>query len=124
MEEENKIASIVLDEAFAIHSKYGSGLLESAYEKILMNRLGKVGLDVKSQVSVSIMDGDDIIKDAFRIDLLINDKVIIELKSIEGLPAVVLKQLKTYLVLSEKKLGLLINFGEQSLKNGIKRVIV
>ena len=124
MEAENKIASTVLDEAFAIHSKYGSGLLESAYEKILMNRLGNVGLDVKSQVSVSIIDGDDIIEDAFRIDLLINDKVIIELKSIETLPAVVLKQLKTYLVLSEKKLGLLINFGEQSLKNGIKRVIV
>ena len=124
MDIENNIATAIIDESFAVHSKFGPGLLESAYEKILTNRLRNKGLIVETQKSVSIIDDGSKIEDAFRIDMLVNDVVIVELKSVESLPNVAAKQLKTYLSLTGVKLGILINFGEKSLKDGIKRIVV
>ena len=120
---ENEITTIVLDAAFKIHTRLGPGLLESVYEVVLAHELRKAGLQVERQVSIPIIYDGLKFDEGFRADLLAGDKVIVELKSVEALKPVHAKQVLTQLRLTDKKLGLLINFGEVSLKNGIKRIV-
>jgi GxxExxY protein len=122
MKEEDVLAKRVLDEAFRLHTELGPGLLESVYEQVLAARLRKAGLRVEAQKSISIVVDDLTIPEAFRADLVIEGKLIVELKSVEEMKPVFAKQLLTYLRLSGLKLGLLLNFGAPSLKNGIERV--
>src|SRR5262249_50434469 len=109
---ENEIARQILDAAFAVHTKLGPGLLESVYEVILAYELKKRGLTAERQKPMPIMYDNIRFDEAFRSDLVVNGKVIAELKSIEALLPVHAKQLLTQLRLSGLKLGLLINFGE------------
>jgi len=121
--EEDEIARSILDHSFQIHTELGPGLLESVYEKVLAHRLGKAGWSVKTQVPVPItIDGLEL-PEGFRADLIVNEKVIVELKSTEESKKLFAKQLLTYLRLSKLKLGLLINFGASHLKDGIERVV-
>jgi len=122
MKEEDVLAKRVLDEAFRLHTELGPGLLESVYEQVLAARLRKAGLQVETQKSISIVVDDLTIPEAFRADLVIEGKLIVELKSVEEMKPVFAKQLLTYLRLSGLKLGLLLNFGAPSMKNGIERV--
>jgi GxxExxY protein len=122
MKEEDVLAKRVLDEAFRLHTELGPGLLESVYEQVLAARLRKSGLQVETQKSISIVVDDLTIPEAFRADLVVEGKLIVELKSVEDMKPVFAKQLLTYLRLSGLKLGLLLNFGAPSLKNGIERV--
>jgi GxxExxY protein len=120
---ENEIAAIVVDSCLMIHRELGPGLLESVYEEILAYELENRGLVVERQRGVEVeWDGHNLGK-GFVADLVINSKVILELKSVQKLEPVHFKQLLTYLKLTELKLGLLINFNETLIKNGIKRVV-
>ena len=120
---ENELSKIILDAAFKVHTRTGPGLLESVYEVTLAYELRKAGLNVERQVAIPIRYDDLTFDEGFRADLLVESKVIVELKSIEQLARVHSKQLLTQLRLSDRKLGLLINFGEVHLKNGIERVV-
>jgi GxxExxY protein len=122
MKEEDVLAKRVLDEAFRLHTELGPGLLESVYEQVLAARLREAGLQVETQKSISIVVDDLTIAEAFRADLVVEGKLIVELKSVEEMKPVFAKQLLTYLRLSGLKLGLLLNFGAPSLKNGIERI--
>ncbi|MFD2033450.1 GxxExxY protein [Belliella marina] len=120
---ENQISRIVIGKAIYIHRKLGPGLLESAYERILAHELQKEGVEVQMQVLLPVeWDGLEIGK-AYRIDLMIEKKVIVELKCVEEVSKVHFSQLLTYLKLSDFKLGLIINFKTNLLKNGIHRVV-
>ena len=120
---ENEIAKQILDAAFLVHTKLGPGLLESVYEVIIAYELKKRGLTAERQKAMPIIYDDIRFDEAFRSDIVVNGKVIAELKSVEALLPVHAKQVLTQLRLSGLKLGLLINFGEAHLKNGIKRII-
>jgi GxxExxY protein len=120
---ENDIAKHILDAAFRVHTKLGPGVFESVYEVLMAYELRKKSLTVERQKPMPITYDDVRFEEAFRSDLVVNGKVIAELKSVEALSAIHTKQLLTQLRLSGLKLGLLINFGEAHLKNGIKRVI-
>jgi GxxExxY protein len=119
----NEIAKQVLDCAFVVHTKLGPGLLESVYEVVLAHELRKKGLVVERQKPMPILYDNIRFDEAYRSDLLVNSKVIVELKSTESVSALHAKQVLTQLRLSGLKLGFLINFGEAHLKNGIKRLI-
>ena len=123
MSRENIVAEIVVDAAYQVHRALGPGLLESAYEAILMHELQKRGLTVVAQVPVPIVYESIRLDTGFRADLVVEDAVIIELKSLEKVAPVHRKQLTTYLRLADKRLGLLINFGEELIKNGITRIV-
>ncbi|HEY7425102.1 MAG TPA: GxxExxY protein [Gemmataceae bacterium] len=120
---ENETARIVVDAAYKIHTTIGPGLLESAYEAILAYELRKRGLHVQRQVGVPIVYEEVNLDEGFRADLIVENLVIIELKAIEQVIPVHKKQLLTYLKLMGKKLGLLINFNEEKIKDGISRVV-
>ena len=120
---ENEIADRVMDAAFQIHRELGPGLLESVYEVILARKLTDTGLVVERQVPVPIQFQGILFDEGFRADLFVEQKVIIELKSVERLQPVHSKQLLTYLRLTGCRLGLLINFGENLMKDGFKRVV-
>lgn len=120
---ENEIAKKVLDNAFLVHTKLGPGLLESVYEVVLAHELKKTGLLVERQRPMPIAYDGIVFEEGYRADLLVESKVIVELKSVASISAVHSKQVLTQLRLSGLKLGLLINFGETHLKNGIKRII-
>ncbi|HAF03516.1 MAG TPA: GxxExxY protein [Spartobacteria bacterium] len=120
---ENEIAKQILDAAFVVHTKLGPGLLESVYEVVVAHELRKKGLVVERQKPMPITYDGVRFDEAFRSDLLVDSKVIVELKSVEALSALHAKQVLTQLRMSGLKLGLLINFGEAHLKNGIKRII-
>jgi GxxExxY protein len=120
---ENEIAKQLLDAAFVVHTKLGPGLLESVYEVVLAYELKKRGLTAERQKPMPILYDNIRFDEAFRSDLVVNGKVIVELKSGEALLRVHAKQLLTQLRLSGLKRELLINFGEAHLKNGIKRVV-
>lgn len=120
---ENEIASKVMDAAFLIHRETGPGLLESVYEVIMANQLLLMGLRVERQVPIAIKFHEIVFDEGFRADLFVEQKVIVELKSVERLLPVHSKQLLTYLRLTGCRLGLLINFGENLLKDGFKRVV-
>ena len=118
----NRIAGMVVDAAFAVHSKLGPGLLESVYEVCLVRELEKRGLSVKRQIALPI-DYDGIRLDAgLRLDLLIESCLIIELKAVETLLPVHKAQVLTYLKLTGHRLGLLINFNVPLIREGIKRI--
>ena len=119
---ENQISKIILDAAFKVHTGTGPGLLETVYEVALAHELRKAGLRVERQVAIPIRYDELTFDEGFRADLLVEGRVIVELKSVEELARVHSKQLLTQLRLSDRKLGLLINFGEIHLKNGIERV--
>ncbi|MDQ3250533.1 MAG: GxxExxY protein [Chloroflexota bacterium] len=120
---ENEIAKVIVDCAYHIHIKLGPGLLESVYEAVLAHEVRKWGLQVERQVLIPVMwDGIEL-ANGFRADLIVEDKVIIELKSVEKNNPVHNKQLLTYLRLTNKHLGLLINFGLIRIKDGIERVV-
>lgn len=119
---ENDIAKIVVNAAIKIHSRLGPGLLESVYEIILARELENRGLRVKRQVTVPITHEGLRIDEGFRADIIVEDKVILELKSVEQLAKVHAKQLFTYLKLADKRLGLLLNFGAGLMKDGIQRI--
>ena len=120
---ENEIAKIVVDAAFHVHKKLGPGLLESVYEIVLAHVLKKRGLKVERQVPVAIVFEGIKFDEGFRADLIVEDKVIVELKSVEKVVPVHKKQLLTYLRLADKRLGLLINFGSELIRDGISRAV-
>lgn len=112
-----------MDACYRIHTGLGPGLLESVYEAVLARELARRGLRVQRQQPVPIVWEDMTFDEGFRADLIIEDKLIIELKSVEKLAPVHSKQLLTYLRLTDTRLGLLVNFGEALIKDGIKRVV-
>jgi iron complex transport system substrate-binding protein len=117
------LASAVVDNALRMHRELGPGLLESVYEMILAGKLAQRGIDVARQVPVSI-DYDGLhFEAAFRIDLLVGGRLLVEIKSVERLNGAHGKQLLTYLRLTKQPLGLLINFGGETLKEGLRRVV-
>ena len=120
---ENEIATIVVDAALRIHKTLGPGLLESVYQAVLNYELQKRGLRVAQQVGLPVWYEGVKLEIGFRVDLLIGDKVIIEIKSVEALAPVHRKQLETYLRLMDLRLGLLINFNVELIKDGIQRVV-
>ena len=120
--DENGIGGIVVDCAVKVHMRLGPGLLESVYEAVLAYELQNRGLLIRKQVPIPITYDKLLFKEAFRADLIVDDKVILELKSIDRITKAHKKQLLTYLRVSDKRLGLLINFGAALLKDGIHRV--
>ncbi len=118
---ENEIGRIVVDVAVNVHKGLGPGLLESVYEVVLAKQLVKRGLSVCRQVPISIVFDGDCFDEGFRADMIVNQRVILELKSVEQLHPVHAKQLQTYLKLTGCRLGFLLNFGEPLMKNGIYR---
>ncbi len=120
---ENETSKIIVDAAFKIHNGFGPGLLESVYEAILAYELEKRGCKVICQQAIPVVYETVRLEAGFRADLIINDCVIIEIKSVEAVTPVHLKQLRTYLRLGDKKLGLLINFNVELIKDGIRRVV-
>ncbi|MEK6321072.1 MAG: GxxExxY protein [Acidobacteriota bacterium] len=120
---ENEIASIIVDTAFRIHVDLGPGLFESVYERIMEAELTKRGLSVDRQKPIPLIYGDLKFKAGFRADLLVGDKVVVEIKSIEALHPVHKKQVLTYLRFADKRLGLLINFNVALIKDGIVRLV-
>ena len=120
---ENEIGTVIVDVALSVHRELGPGLLESVYEVILAFELGQRGLAVKRQVPISIHYKQMTFDEAFRADLVVEDKVVIELKSVEQVSQAHKKQLLTYLRLTGCKLGFLLNFGEALMKRGITRTV-
>jgi len=120
---ENEIAAIIVDSALAVHRELGPGLFESTYEVCLVYELKSRGLDVEVQKSLPVTYKNILLVDAaYRIDLLVNGKVIAELKAVQELTDLHKAQLFTYIKLSKIKLGILINFNVKLIKDGIKRV--
>jgi len=119
---ENEISYLVRGAIFKVYNNLGPGLFESVYESALFYELEKLELKVKKQVEIIINYEEIILDGAFRLDLLVEDKVIIELKSVEELAPIHYKQIATYLRLSNKKLGLLVNFNTLNILNDIKRI--
>ena len=120
---ENEISKIIVDVSYKIHTKLGPGLLESVYEAILYHELVKRGLSVERQKPIPVIWDDVFLDIGFRTDLIVENKVIIEIKSVEQISRVHPKQLLTYLRITKIKLGLLINFNEALIKDGITRVV-
>lgn len=119
---ENEIGKIVVDCAYQVHQKLGPGLLESVYEVALACEIRQRGLGVERQVAIPIVYGDLLFDEGFRADIVVGGLVMLELKSIEHVQPVHKKQLLTYLRLSNKRLGYLINFGADLIKEGLTRV--
>ena len=120
---ENEIGKLVVDATFKIHSVLGAGLLESIYESCLAHELQKQGLQVKRQVSLAILYDDLKLDNAFRLDLLLDDKVVVEIKATDKVVPVHTAQLLSYLKLGKYKLGYLLNFNVVHRKDGIKRMV-
>jgi GxxExxY protein len=119
---ENEIAAVVVDAAYRLHTGLGPGIFEIVYEVLLAHELPNHGYSVERQVAVPIIWDGIRFDEGFRADLLVDDSVIVEVKSIAALDAVHSKQVLTYLRLMDKRLGLLINFGDHMIKHGIKRI--
>jgi GxxExxY protein len=122
-EELNRIGGIILDPAIAVHKELGPGLLESAYQISLKRELEIRGLFVRARVPVELVYKDEPLGKAYEIDLLVEDEIIIEIKSTEGISPIFTAQIITYLKLYDKKLGYLINFNSVLLKDGFKRIV-
>ena len=120
---ENEISKIILDLSIKIHQTLGPGLFESVYERILVYELEKAGLSTSVQTDIPVKYDGKIFDRGFRADIIVNDKVLIELKSVERLVDIHKKQVLTYLKLTEIKLGLLINFNEKLLKHGFVHIV-
>ena len=120
---ENEISKVIVDCCYRIHTKLGPGLLESVYEEVLSYELEKQFLKCEKQKALPVQYEDVYLDIGFRTDLIIEDKVIIEIKSVEKLLPVHSKQLLTYLKLTDIKLGLLVNFNVNLIKDGIDRIV-
>jgi GxxExxY protein len=120
---ENAIATQIVDAAYRIHTTLGPGLLESVYDAVLAYELARRSLHAVRQQAIPVIYGDVRIDTGFRADLIVEDKVIVEIKSVELLAPVHKKQLLTYLRLADKRLGLLINFNVALIKDGITRIV-
>jgi GxxExxY protein len=120
---EYELAKIIVDVAFHIHRQLGPGLLESVYEAIMIIELRKRGLQVRNQVPVPVTWDDQLLELGFRADLLVEDCVMVELKSVENVIPVHKKQLLTHIRLAGLRLGLLINFNVELIKDGITRIV-
>ena len=121
---ENEISYEIRGAIFDVYNKLGPGLLESVYEVAMASELRKRGLQVERQVRIPVVYGDEVVGDAFRLDLLVEQKVIIELKSVLEMKNVVFLQLLTYLKLTGKHLGLLVNFNTDDIAHSIFRRIL
>jgi GxxExxY protein len=124
MTEENEISRIILDCAYKVHTKLGSGLLEKVYRECLAYELTKCGLEVKQEKAFPVVYEDIKMDCGYRVDIIVNNKVIVELKVVEEFTLEHTAQCLTYMRLSECRLGLLLNFYKKSLKDGIKRLIL
>ena len=120
---ENALAKQIVDAAFHVHTALGPGVLESVYEVVLAYELEKRGLRTLPQQPVPVVYQDARIEMGFRADLIVEDKVIVEIKSVEAVAPVHKKQLLTHLRLADKRLGLLINFNVALIKDGITRIV-
>lgn len=120
---ENEISYLIRGAIFKVYNELGPGLLELVYETVLMYELQKQGLSVKKQVSLPVFYDGKELEVGFRLDLLVNNKVIIEIKSVEKLSKVHHKQILTYLKVSEMKLGILVNFNIDDITKGIFRKV-
>ena len=120
---ENDLSKIVLDTCFNIHKQYGPGLFESVYEEIFCYELEKQGIFFERQKAIPLIHETIKLEVGFRVDVIVERMLLVELKSVEILADVHYKQVQTYLKLTELKLGLLINFNSALLKDGIKRII-
>lgn len=122
-EELNKISKIILDACISVHKEMGPGLLESVYVICLVYELQKRGLKAKTEVSIPLIYQGIVLSKDFRIDILVEDEIILELKAVEVLIPVHQAQIISYLKLADKRLGFLINFNVPLMKNGIKRFV-
>ena len=120
---ENEISNVIFNAALKVHKALGPGLLESAYEECLFYELEKQGLNVERQKALPLVYEEVKMEIGYRVDIMVESKVIIELKAVEALNDVHLAQILTYLKLSGCKLGMLINFNVTLIKNGIRRVV-
>jgi GxxExxY protein len=120
---ENELSKIIFDCALYIHKSLGPGLLESAYEECMFHKLSQYDLLVEKQKPLPLIFEEVKLEIGYRVDLLVNKKVVIEIKSVEALNDIHLAQVLTYLKLSDCKLGMLINFNVALLKDGVKRIV-
>lgn len=120
---ENELSRIIVDSAYKIHTRLGPGLLESVYECVLSYELEKRGLSIVRQQAIPVVYDDVKLELGFRADIIVNHKVVLEIKSSESVAPVHAKQLRTYLKLTDMKLGLLINFNVNLIKEGITRAV-
>ena len=118
-----ELAALVIDCGLAIHKEIGAGLLESAYEAVLAETLVRKGLKVDRQLPIDIVFRDIVVPQAFRADLVVNNRLLLEIRSVEHLSPMHAKQVLTYLRLMKLPLGLLLNFGGATFREGIKRVV-
>lgn len=123
MRDINDISAVVIDEAIGVHRQIGPGLLESVYEAVLAGRLEKRGLDVARQVAVPLEIEGHRFDAAFKIDILVENRLILEIKAVEQLSKAHAKQLLTYLRLLNQPVGLLLNFSGETMKEGIRRMV-
>ena len=123
MTQENEISGDIVDAAVKLHQRLGPGLLESAYEMILAAELVRRGHRVETQVPVSFDYEGMKFENAFRVDMIVDEQIVVELKATEQKNPVFARQLKTYLVLMNKDIGLLLNFGQMKMVNGIERIV-
>ena len=119
---ENELSAVIVNCCYQIHTKLGPGLLESVYEEVLCYELLEAGLSFARQLTIPVYYNELILELGFRADIIVENKIIIELKSVESIAPVHKKQLLTYLKLTGMKLGLLINFNEALIKDGITRI--
>jgi GxxExxY protein len=122
LERADELTGLVINCGIALHQQIGPGLMESVYEQVLADRLTMLGLRVDRQKSIAVTIDGKTYPDAFRYDLLVEDLLLVELKSIEKLGPVHLKQTLTYIRLMDLPIGLLLNFGGDTLKQGIRRI--
>ena len=119
----DELSSVVLEEAIGIHREFGPGLFESVYESVLAGRLRRRGLKVDRQLQVKAVFDGEVYDPAFKIDLLVDDRLVIEVKAVETFNQTHAKQLLTYLRLLKQPVGLLLNFSGATMKDGIRRVV-
>ena len=121
--DDEAIGTQVVDCAIRVHTALGAGLLESAYESCLAHELAKHGLEVRKQVPMPVLYDNTQMDVGYRIDMLVNDRVVVELKAVEKLMPLHTAQLLTYLKLSKLRLGFMLNFNVEHMRNGVKRVV-
>ena len=124
MKDDDKLTGLIIGAAIEVHRELGPGLLESVYKTCLVMELEDLGLDVKTEISMPVIYKDIELNQGYRIDILVNDEVVVELKTVDRLIDVHTAQILTYMRLGEFSTGLLINFKVKLLKNGVKRFVL
>ena len=119
----DELSSIAIEEAIAIHREFGPGLFESVYESVLTGRLRRRGLKIERQVQVKAVFDGETYDPAFKIDLLVEDRLVLEIKAVEHLSKAHARQILTYLRLLRQPVGLLLNFSQETMREGIRRVV-